>query len=275
MVDDPYDYGRIAAANSLSDVYAMGGTPKLAMNVFCYPEDMPLDMVQSILQGGYEAVAEAGAIITGGHTIKDAVPKYGLCVSGFVHPDQVLTNSGAKEGDILILTKPLGSGILNTASKAGLTEPATFKALVETMSMLNADAAKIAREFPVHACTDITGFGFLGHTCEMAQGSRLTAEIDANALPLLPQAADMAAMGIIPAGAYHNRSHFAELVEIAGSVPLALSDVLFDPQTSGGLLYAVPEKDAQALFGRLRDALPTVAIVGQMKAPDDVLIKLK
>ena len=275
MVDDPYDYGRIAAANSLSDVYAMGGTPKLAMNVFCYPEDMPLDMVQSILQGGYEAVAEAGAIITGGHTIKDAVPKYGLCVSGFVHPDQVLTNSGAKEGDILILTKPLGSGILNTASKAGLTEPATFKALVETMSMLNADAAKIAREFPVHACTDITGFGFLGHTCEMAQGSHLTAEIDANALPLLPQAADMAAMGIIPAGAYHNRSHFAELVEIAGSVPLALSDVLFDPQTSGGLLYAVPEKDAQALFGRLRDALPTVAIVGQMKAPDDVLIKLK
>lgn len=275
VVDDPYDYGRIAAANSLSDVYAMGGTPKLAMNVFCYPEDMPLDMVQSILQGGYEAVAEAGAIITGGHTIKDAVPKYGLCVSGFVHPDQVLTNSGAKEGDILILTKPLGSGILNTASKAGLTEPATFKALVETMSMLNADAAKIAREFPVHACTDITGFGFLGHTCEMAQGSHLTAEIDANALPLLPQAADMAAMGIIPAGAYHNRSHFAELVEIAGSVPLALSDVLFDPQTSGGLLYAVPEKDAQALFGRLRDALPTVAIVGQMKAPDDVLIKLK
>lgn len=274
VVDDPYDYGRIAAANSLSDVYAMGGRPKLAMNVFCYPEDMPLDMVQGILQGGYEAVAEAGAIITGGHTIKDAVPKYGLCVSGFVHPDKILTNSGAKEGDILILTKPLGSGILNTAAKAGLTEPATFKALVATMSALNASAAEIASAFSVHGCTDITGFGFLGHTCEMAKGSGLTAEIDAGSIPLLPQAKEMASMGIIPAGAYNNRGYLEQMVEIGSGVPLALSDVLFDPQTSGGLLFAVPENEAQALFSRLKDALPCAAIVGRMKALEDVFIKL-
>lgn len=275
VVDDPYDYGRIAAANSLSDVYAMGGKPKLAMNVFCYPEDMPLEMVQGILQGGYEAVAEAGAIITGGHTIKDAVPKYGLCVSGFAHPDKILTNSGAKEGDILILTKPLGSGILNTAAKAELIEPGTFKVLVETMSMLNATAAEIASEFSVHGCTDITGFGFLGHTCEMAQGSKLTAEIDANALPLLPQAEEMASMGIIPAGAYNNRTHLEPMMEIGSGVSLARSDVLFDPQTSGGLLFSVAESEAQALLSRLQNALPCAAIVGQMKAQEDVFIKLK
>ena len=275
VVDDPYDYGRIAAANSLSDVYAMGGRPKLAMNIFCYPEDLPLDMVQGILQGGYEKVAEAGAIVTGGHTIKDAVPKYGLSVSGFAHPSEILTNSGAREGDVLILTKPLGSGILNTAAKAGLTEPETFKILVETMAALNRTAAEIASASPVHACTDITGFGFLGHACEMARGSFLAAEIDSAALPLMPQAEEFAEMGIIPAGAYNNRGYLEGMVRLSSGVSLARADVMFDPQTSGGLLYALPEKDAVKLLARLKDALPSAEIVGHLKAFDEYFIEVK
>lgn len=275
VVDDPYDYGRIAAANSLSDVYAMGGRPKLAMNIFCYPEDLPIDMVQGILQGGYEKVAEADAIVTGGHTIKDAVPKYGLSVSGFAHPSQILTNSGAKEGDVLILTKPLGSGILNTAAKAQLAEASSVKALVDVMAALNRTAAEIASDFPVHACTDITGFGFLGHVCEMARGSFLAAEIYAPSLPLLPQAQEFAEMGIIPAGAYSNRSYLDGMVTLSSQVPLALADVMFDPQTSGGLLYALPEKDAARLLSRLQDALPTAEIVGFVKPFEEYFIEVK
>lgn len=275
VVDDPYDYGRIAAANSLSDVYAMGGRPKLAMNIFCYPEDLPLDMVQAILQGGYEKVAEADAIVTGGHTIKDAVPKYGLSVSGFAHPSKIWTNSGAEKGDILILTKPLGSGILNTAVKAELTEASTLKLLVETMAALNKTAAEIASDFTVHACTDITGFGFLGHVCEMARGSFLAAEIDASAVPLLPQAEEFAEMGIIPAGAYSNRGYLNDLVRVASGVPLALSDIMYDPQTSGGLLFAVPESEALKLLKRLQDSLSAAAVVGTLKEFEDVYIDVK
>lgn len=275
VVDDPYDYGQIAAANSLSDVYAMGGTPKLAMNIFCYPEELPLDMVQGILQGGYEKVAEAEAIITGGHTIKDAVPKYGLSVSGFAHPSQILKNSGAKPGDVLILTKPLGSGILNTAAKAKLTEPSTFKILVDTMAALNRTAAEIAAHFTIHACTDITGFGFLGHLCEMARGSFLAAEIDSSFVPLLPQAQEFAEMGIIPAGTYDNRGYLKDLVQIGSSVPLSLADVMFDPQTSGGLLYALPEKEALKLAARLKDFLPTAEIVGHVKEFNEYFIEVK
>ena len=171
IVDDPYDFGRIAAANALSDVYAMGGYPKLAMNILCYPEDLPTDTVQSILRGGYEKIIEAGAIIAGGHSIKDHEPKYGLSVTGFVHPKKILTNSGAKPGDLLILTKALGTGIINTAAKAGLVESATILAAIDSMAMLNKRAYEIMLEFPVNSCTDVTGFGLLGHAYEMAAGS--------------------------------------------------------------------------------------------------------
>lgn len=264
IVDDPFDFGRIAAANALSDVYAMGGEPKLAMNILCYPEDLPSDVVRAILQGGYEKVIEAGAIIAGGHSIKDHEPKYGLSVTGFAHPDRILTNSGARVGDLLLLTKPLGTGILNTAMKAGLVRPETERATVETMAQLNKRAFELLRSFPVNGCTDVTGFGLLGHAFEMAEGSKVSIELFADAMPLLPEANEMARMGIIPAGAYSNRTYLEGKVAASDRIPLDLLDVLYDPQTSGGLLIALPEADALRLLAVLRDELPVAALVGRV-----------
>jgi selenide,water dikinase len=265
IVDDPYDFGRIAAANALSDVYAMGGYPKLAMNILCYPEDLPTDTVQSILRGGYEKIIEAGAIIAGGHSIKDHEPKYGLSVTGFVHPKNILTNSGAKQGDLLILTKALGTGIINTAAKAGLVESATILAAIDSMAMLNKRAYEIMLEFPVNSCTDVTGFGLLGHAYEMAAGSGVTISLDAAAMPLLPEARDMARMGIIPAGAYANRQYLEPKLLADPTLPLDLLDVLYDPQTSGGLLISLPEKDAMRLLRTLKDELPCAELVGEVR----------
>jgi len=206
MVDDPYTFGQVAAANSLSDVYAMGGEPKIALNLLCFPSNkLSPDHVRAILTGGAEKVIEAGAVLCGGHTIEDKEPKYGLCVTGFVHPDKVLANSSAKAGDVLILTKAIGSGILNTAVKAEMLEEDQKRDLIRTMTTLNSAAAKVMNRFTVHACTDITGFGLGGHALEMAEGSGLTVAIDTNALPILPGAIDFARMGIIPAGAHRNR----------------------------------------------------------------------
>lgn len=265
IVDDPYDFGRIAAANALSDVYAMGGYPKLAMNILCYPEDLPADTVQSILRGGYEKVMEAGAIIAGGHSIKDHEPKYGLSVTGFVHPEKILTNSGAKPGDLLILTKALGTGIINTAAKAGLVTPSTILAAIDSMAMLNKRAYELMLGFPVNGCTDVTGFGLLGHAYEMAAGSGVTIVLDAAAMPLLPQARDMASMGIIPAGAYANRQYLEPKLLADPTLPLDLLDVLYDPQTSGGLLISLPEKDAIRLLSMLKDELPCAELVGEVE----------
>lgn len=261
VVDDPYEYGQIAAVNSLSDVYAMGGKPKLALNIFCFPETMPKDIAQAILQGGYEKVAEAEAIITGGHTIQDPTPKYGLSVTGFIHPADVLTNSSMKPGDVLILTKAIGTGVLTTAAKGGLLESVDYRAMIDTMTTLNKYAAEAMETVKVHSCTDVTGFGLLGHAFEMAHGSHCTMRIDAGKLPLLSQAKEMAEMGIIPAGAYRNREYLEDIVFVGSSVPLATEDLLYDPQTAGGLLISLPEREAFKLLDAL-DADGTARIIG-------------
>lgn len=275
VVDDPYLYGQIAAANSLSDVYAMGGKPKLAMNILCMPEDMEKSVLLDVLQGGYSKCKEASAIICGGHTIKDNEPKYGLCVSGFVHPDHILKNSSAAEGDVLILTKALGTGILNTALKAELITAESEKALCDSMAMLNKTAAEIMTDFHVSGCTDVTGFGLMGHAHEMASGSSMTIVLESSHLPILPQALEMAEMGIVPKGAYNNRNWIGCSVASSRKVPLAITDIMFDPQTSGGLLISVPEKESQQLLTRLKDSIPAVEIVGYVKAFDGKSVRVE
>lgn len=275
VVDDPYQFGQIAAANALSDVYAMGGIPKLALNILCLPEDLPKETVKAILQGGFEKVQEAGAIIAGGHSIKDREPKYGLCVTGFASPDRILTNSNAKPGDFLILTKPLGTGILNTAGKAGLISKNAMDAAVAAMSMLNKRVSEVIKEYKINSCTDITGFGLLGHACEMGAGSGVTISLDAASMPLLPEARDMAGMGIIPAGAYANRRYLEGKIRIDPSVPLDLQDIMFDPQTSGGLLVSIPEKDAFRLLSELKNEIPCAEIIGKVLPAENFIIEIK
>lgn len=265
IVDDPFDYGRIAAANALSDVYAMGGEPRLAMNVLCIPEDLDQDITLDILRGGQDRCAEAGAVICGGHTIKDAEPKYGLCVSGFVSPSKVMKNSSAKAGDILILTKALGTGILSTAMKADLISNEACRAVVGSMATLNKTASKLMTKYPVNACTDVTGFGLVGHSFEMASASGNTIVLDSASLPLLPEAREMAEMGIIPAGAYGNRRWIDCAAIVEGDVDLALTDIMFDPQTSGGLLISVPEKDGLRLLSELKESIPVATVVGYVE----------
>lgn len=275
MVDDPYIFGQVAAANALSDVYAMGGTPKLALNLFCFPSDkLPLDAIKAILAGGADKVVESGATLCGGHTIEDKEPKYGLAVTGFVHPDKVLANASAKEGDILILTKPIGSGIMTTAAKAELLEKADYDILVSVMTELNAKAQAAMLHYDVHSCTDITGFGFLGHLREMADGSKLTAEVYANSVPMMEAAINFAKFGIIPAGAYRNREFIGASARIAPSVPQAVADVLYDPQTAGGLLISVAEKDGEELLKRLIDSGLRSSIIGSLKKRGDCSIEV-
>lgn len=273
MVDDPYVFGQVAAANALSDVYAMGGEPRLALNLLCYPSDkLSPAHVGAILAGGAGKVAEAGALLCGGHTIEDKEPKYGLCVTGFVHPRKMLSNASAQVGDRLILTKALGSGILNTAAKAGLLGEGPYAALVETMTALNAAAARAMQPYAVHACTDVTGFGLAGHALEMAEGSGLCVQLYARELPLLPDAADFAAMGIVPAGAYRNRKRAEGKAAIAPDVPLNISDILFDPQTSGGLLISVAEADAAALLEDIQTHCPDARIVGELRPREEAFL---
>lgn len=262
-MDDPYEYGQIAAANSLSDVWAMGGEAKLAMNVFMFPESMEYEDVHNIMLGGYDKVHEAGAIVVGGHTIKDPIPKYGLCVSGFVHPDRILRNNGIRPGDALILTKPLGTGVLTNADRGGLLDAAQHKKLVDCMARLNKYAADAVKPFSgVHACTDVTGFSLLGHSYEMCGDADCTIYLDSASVPLLPAALEYASMGLVPANAYKNRQHLRGKVEIAASVPENLQDVLFDPQTSGGLLYAVSQEQTAPILEALQKAVPEAAVIG-------------
>lgn len=262
-VDDPYEYGQVAAANSLSDVWAMGGEAKLAMNVFMFPESLPHEDVHNILQGGYDKVREAGAIVVGGHTIKDPIPKYGLCVAGFVHPDRILRNNGIRPGDALILTKAIGTGVLTNAERGGLLTPAQHKELVSTMARLNKYASDVVlRHEGVHACTDVTGFALLGHSYEMCEGSGCTIYIDSSSVPLLSVAQEYAAMGLVPANAYRNRKNLEGKVQIAASVSESLTDLLYDPQTSGGLLYAVDAKQVDRIMEDLKKVVPEAAVIG-------------
>lgn len=267
IADDPYLFGQIAATNALSDVYAMGGEPKLALNLLCIPEDMPQSAVHQLLRGGYDKVYEAGAIITGGHSILDPEPKYGLAVTGFVHPKRMLTNSGARPGDVLLLTKPLGIGVLTTGAKADMTSPAALDLAGKLMTTLNKSARDTMVQYNVHACTDVTGFGLLGHLCELAQGSNVSVTLNVDAIDLIPEALDLARMGILPAGMYRNR-RYAEPSVDAGDTELSIQDLLYDPQTAGGLLIAVAPEDADALYRALRGTVPSAQRIGTVSAYD-------
>ena len=263
IADDPYLFGQIAATNALSDVYAMGGEPKLALNLMCVPEKMPREAVHAMLRGGYNKVYEAGCLITGGHSIFDDEPKYGLAVTGFVHPDHILTNSGAQPGDVLLFTKPIGIGVLTTAHKAGLTSEEGMDLAYRMMTTLNKAARDAMVKYRVHACTDVTGFGMLGHLYEMAQGSDLTATLWVDNVDFIPEAEELAKMGVLPEGMYRNRSFAQEAVD-PGDTPLYRQDLLYDPQTAGGLLMAVHPDDAQALFDELKGCVPSAQRIGTM-----------
>lgn len=264
IADDPYTFGAIAATNALSDIYAMGGEPKLALNIMAVPEKMPKEAVHQLLKGGYDKVYEAGAIITGGHSILDDEPKYGLAVTGFVHPDKLLKNCGAEPGDVLFLTKPLGIGIITTAAKVDMVSQETYSRAIKLMTTLNKSARDVIVKYRVHACTDVTGFALLGHACEMAQGSNAEIHIDVSKIDLIKEALDLATIGIIPEGAYRNRAFAEEHVD-GGNVLLAKQDMLYDPQTSGGLLVAVHPDDADAMFEELKEAVPSAQRIGVVK----------
>ncbi len=260
IVDDPYSFGMITAANALSDVYAMGGTPLLCMNILACPvKEMEKQVFRDIIEGGLAKVKEAGALLVGGHSIEDHELKYGLSVTGIVHPDHILLNSGARPGDVLVLTKPLGTGILSTALKGGLAESGAEKLMVEIMAALNKRPAEIVGEkgfadnpdLAPHGCTDITGFGLLGHLHEMAEASEVSVRVRAGNLPVLPGVIDFIEMGIIPAGAYTNKDFYQKWLcsSLADDDPLCM--VGYDPQTSGGLLFAMPPAGAEQLLSIL------------------------
>ncbi len=264
IVDDPYMFGQIAAANSLSDVYAMGGRPLTALNIVAFPLcELDGEILLAILQGGQDKVTEAGAVIAGGHTVDDAEPKYGLSVTGIAHPARILTNANAQPGDMLLLTKPIGTGVLATAARADMFSDG-MAAAVRSMAELNRTTAEVMEKYRVNACTDITGFGLLGHIYEMASASKVQVDIETKNLPLLPEAADAASMGLVPGGAYTNRGYL-KTVKIADNIPENIRDLCFDPQTSGGLLISVPESQAAQLLAALKQAgVSHAAVIGQV-----------
>ena len=264
IADDPYLFGQIAASNALSDIYAMGGEPRLALNLMCVPKSMSQEAVHRMLRGGYDKVYEAGCLITGGHSIFDDEPKYGLAVTGFVHPDRVLTNSGAQAGDVLLLTKPLGVGVLTTAHKADLTSQAGMELAYRLMTTLNKSARDAMVRYRVHACTDVTGFALMGHLLEMTQGSGMQAVVHVGQVDLIEEAQELAKMGVLPEGMYRNRSFAQSSVDV-GDTPLHQQDLLFDPQTAGGLLIAVDPADADELLQDLRGCVPSAQRIGEIQ----------
>lgn len=257
-------FGQIAATNSLSDVYAMGGKPVLVMNVVCFPSCMDMKILTEILKGGADKVIEAGAVIAGGHTVDDKVPKYGLSVMGIVHPDKVLPNANSKIGDILILTKPLGTGIINTAIKGELASKKEIDEAIKVMSTLNKYAADVAANYKINACTDITGFGLLGHALEMAEGSNVSIHLTSSNIKYISGAKDYAMMGIIPGGAYRNKMHVEKELKVMVNEDYII-DILADPQTSGGLLYSLPENDGLKLLQELKNSGIDAFIAGYVE----------
>lgn len=264
VVDDPYTFGQIAATNSLSDIYAMGGEPKLAMNIICFPTCLSPTVMAEILRGGYDKVVEANALLIGGHTVEDEEPKYGLSVSGFIHPSEVLKNSNAKVGDILILTKPIGIGIINTAIKAQLSDKETYDSAVRTMTTLNKFAKDAMIKVGANSCTDVTGFGLLGHTLEMAEGSNVTIKLYSDKIPVIPKAVEYAQMGLVPAGAYSNMGFIGNKVGFNDRVTQEMQDILFDPQTSGGLLISVEANKADDLLKLLENSPTQYGLIGEV-----------
>lgn len=268
IVDDPYSFGQIAAANAMSDVYAMGGKPLSAMNVVCFPvKTMDIAILKKILAGGVDKVHEAGAILVGGHSIEDEELKYGLSVTGIIHPAKVVLNIGAKAGDRLVLTKPLGTGIISTGLKGKMADENAVAKITKSMATLNRKAAELMQEIGVHACTDVTGFGLLGHAGEMIEGTDIGMLIHSAAVPFFPEAKELAQMGMIPGGLHRNREFRLNMVEIAKGVPDYLADILFDPQTSGGLLISVSKPKAPVLLERMhQEGIEEAVIIGEVIA---------
>lgn len=264
IVDDPYEFGQIAAANSLSDIYAMGGDPKLCMNIVGFPEDLDMSILGDILRGGADKVIESGAMVVGGHTVRDKEPKFGLSVVGFVKRDAVLKNHGSEVGDVLILTKALGTGIVSTGIKREKTETSWEEASSFSMRYLNKYAVEQLGDAEVHACTDITGFGLLGHLTEMMEGSQTSCVLTFDSIPLLPGVLELARAGVTPGGAKNNSCHFGKNVSMDEFITEAEKSILFDPQTSGGLLLSVKKEHADALLERLKSIETPAAVIGEV-----------
>jgi selenide, water dikinase len=274
VVDDPYIFGQIAAANSLSDIYAMGGEPALALNIIGFPNCLSPDVMAEILKGGASKVMEAGATLAGGHSIEDDEPKYGLCVTGFIHPDKIFKNYGAKPGDVLILTKPIGTGIINTAIKADMATKEIADEAVKVMITLNKKSKQVFEKYPISSCTDITGFGLIGHSIEMAESSDVTFELKINNIPLIKDVIEYAEMGLVPAGSYNNRKYFEGKSSFENTKEVYL-DLLFDPQTSGGLLVSVAECYAEEILSELKKNNETqFSMIGKVIEKQDKFIKV-
>jgi selenide,water dikinase len=263
VVDDPYTFGAIAAANSLSDVYAMGGKPTVAMNIVCFPNCLNIDILGEILKGGADKVLEAGAVVIGGHTVEDDEPKYGLSVMGIVHPNKILKNHGCKVGDVLILTKPIGTGIVNTAIKAEIASKEDYDEAVKVMTTLNKYAGEIIVDYNINACTDVTGFGIMGHGYEMASASDITIRLFKDKIPVIKGAREYAQMGLVPAGTYNNKKYLDGKYKLK-DIPEWLEDTLFDPQTSGGLLISIPKDEVESIMERLIELDIKPAVIGDV-----------
>lgn len=263
VVDDPYTFGEIAAANSLSDIYAMGGTPIVALNIVCFPSCLPVSVLGEILKGGADKVIEAGAVVVGGHSVDDNEPKYGLSVTGTVHPKRVLKNYGCRVGDLLLLTKPLGTGIINTAIKGGIASEPAYDKAVKVMTTLNKYASQIISNHKINACTDITGFGLMGHAFEMASASDVKFRIYKNNIPYIKEAEEYAKMGLVPAGSYKNRDYIKEKY-ILKDIPDWMGDIIFDPQTSGGLLFSCAENEAYSIINESSSLDFKPVIIGEV-----------
>jgi selenide,water dikinase len=276
VCDDPFEFGRIAACNSLSDVYAMGGVPLTAMNIVAFPtKKFSLDILGEILEGGLAVMKEAGVQLLGGHSIDDPELKYGLSVTGIVHPDKVIRNNTIKKGDSLVLTKPLGTGIIATAIKAGLAEPEAVTDFLKSMSTLNKYAAEIMLKYNINACTDVTGFGLAGHILEMIEGNDLSVIINSENLPLLDGVSENAAMGLIPGGLYRNKSYVGDRCIIENSVKREIADIIFDPQTSGGLLISLPQNESELMVNELqRTGIVHAAVIGEVIVHDRKIISV-
>jgi selenide, water dikinase len=276
IVDDPYTFGQIAVANSLSDIYTMGGRPLTALNLVCFPaKKLNISILKDIMRGGVEKMKEAGVILMGGHSIDDPELKYGLSVTGIIHPEKLITNGGAKIGDKLILTKPLGTGIINTAIKAGEAKQLTIEKVSRSMASLNRKASEIMQEIGINSCTDITGFGFLGHIVQMAKNSKVCLNIQANQVPYFSEAVNFSNLGLNPGGLYKNRDFYLKDVNFASTIPDYLRDILFDPQTSGGLFMSVSPRKSERLLDRLIKAgIDSAAVVGEVTEEPAGIVKV-
>lgn len=277
VVDDPYIFGQVTAANALSDVYAMGGRPLTAMNIVCFPvKTMDMSILKEILAGGLDKLREAGVTLVGGHSVEDQELKYGLSITGIIHPAKVILNTGARAGDKLLLTKPLGTGIINTALKGGLADEGAVSRAIECMVTLNRKASELMMEVDVHACTDVTGFGLLGHACEMIEGTDVGMVIHSATVPLLPETERYARMGLIPAGTIRNRDFRLPMIELATEISDERLLILFDAQTSGGLLISVPGQEADMLLQRMHEeGIEEATLIGEVTAESKGKITVK